>query len=128
MLKTLKLLTPGGLQHCPQPFLATAHSITIHAVCGRVGFVAMVGTGLMGVVGAQGHRCPHPTALVRSAGPADMSEDIALGHSLGGALIVFWKLRSRGSSRRDPRHARDGRGGHRSRVDSQRDSLNVLVS
>ena len=51
MLKTLKLLTPGGPPHCPQPFLATAHSTTIRAVCGRAEFVAKVGAGLMGVVG-----------------------------------------------------------------------------
>jgi len=48
VLKTLKLLTPGGLPHCPQPFPATAHSTTVRAVCGRVGFVPMVGAGLMG--------------------------------------------------------------------------------
>jgi len=51
VLKTPKLLTPGGLPHCPQPFLATAHSTTIRAVCGRAEFVAKVGAGLMGVVG-----------------------------------------------------------------------------
>lgn len=50
MLKTLKLLTPGGLPHCPQPFLATAHSTTIHGLCGRAGFVAMVGAGLMAIL------------------------------------------------------------------------------
>ena len=76
VLKTLKLLTPGGLPHCPQPFLATAHSTTIHAACGREGFVARVGAGLMGVVGAQGDRYARPTAVVRLAGAADVSENI----------------------------------------------------
>jgi hypothetical protein len=30
--KTLKLVTPGGLPDCSQPFLATTHSTTTHAV------------------------------------------------------------------------------------------------
>jgi len=57
VLKTLKLLTPGGLPRCPQPFLATTHSTTIHAVCGRAGFVAMVGAGLMGILGWAVEKC-----------------------------------------------------------------------
>jgi hypothetical protein len=65
VLKTLKLLTPGGLPHCPQSFLATAHSTTMRAACGRAEFVAMVGAGLMGVVGVQEHRYARPTAVVR---------------------------------------------------------------
>jgi len=30
--KTLTIVTPGGLPDCPQPFLATTHSTTIHGV------------------------------------------------------------------------------------------------
>src|SRR5208337_2374403 len=57
VLKTLKLLTPGGLPHCPQPFLAMAHSTTIHGVRGRAGFVAMVGPGLKGISGWAVEKC-----------------------------------------------------------------------
>jgi len=57
VLKTLKLLTPGGLPRCPQPFLAMAHSTTLHGVCGRARFVAMVGAELMGILGWAVEKC-----------------------------------------------------------------------